>query len=246
MFRTYLERLQAYLRGEDVPFDVAADGAGEVRASEALGMAGGPETSRLRWLGATSTKVPVDVAATGPKVIAVGAVLADRVTFAVGADPERVRWAIDVAGAARQAAGLDPHSLGLGAYLPLIVHADRSTARRLIAGGVASYARFSVMHGQVVGPAAEADRRTLAAVHDAYDMDRHFTYGSPQSAALTDDVIDAFGVAGPPSYCLERLLELSEMGLTKFFVMGGGFGLARDERESSERLLVEEVLPGLR
>jgi 5,10-methylenetetrahydromethanopterin reductase len=246
MFRTYLERLQGYLRGDDVPFDVAVDGAGEVRPSEALGMAGGPETSSLHWLGASTAKVPVDVAATGPKVIAAGAVLAERVTFAVGADPARVRWAIDLAGAARQAAGLDPHGLGLGAYLPLIVHPDRPTARRLIAGGVASYARFSVMHGHVVGPAAEADQRTLTAVHDAYDMDRHFTHGSPQSAVLTDEVIDAFGVAGPPSYCLERLLELSELGLTKFFVMGGGFGLGREEREASERLLVEEVLPGLR
>ena len=44
---------------------------------------------------ATSPKVPVDVAATGPKMIEIGARLAERVTFAVGADPARVRWAIE-------------------------------------------------------------------------------------------------------------------------------------------------------
>ena len=46
-------------------------------------------------------KVPVDVAASGPKVIALGATLGDRVTFAVGADPERIAWALETARAAR-------------------------------------------------------------------------------------------------------------------------------------------------
>jgi hypothetical protein len=77
-------------------------------------------------------------------------------------------------------------------------------------------------------------------------MERHFSRGSPQSAALTDDVIDAFGVAGPPSYCVDRLLELLELGLTKLFFLGGGFGLDRQARHESQRLLVDSVLPALR
>ena len=132
---------------------------------------------------------------------------ADRITLAVGADPERLRWAIDVARTARRQEGLDPDGLDLGAYVPLVVHDDRARARTLVSGGVASFARFSVMHGEVAGPLDEGGRRALAAVHDSYDMNRHFTHGSPQSVALTDDVIDAFGIAGPPSYCQERLLE---------------------------------------
>jgi 5,10-methylenetetrahydromethanopterin reductase len=84
---------------------------------------------------------------------------------------------------------------------PLIVNDDRARARTLVPGGVASFARFSVMHGQVSGPLDEAGRAVLAGVHNSYDMNCHFTYGSPQSGALTDDIIDAFGIAGPPSYC---------------------------------------------
>ena len=235
LFRTYLCQLQGYLRGADVPFAQHA----EVPSVEALGLAGGPEASRLRWLDPGLAKVPVDVAASGPKVIALGAELADRVTLAVGADPARVRWAIDIARRVRP-------DTALGAYLPVVVHADRSKARELISGGVASFARFSVMHGTVVGPADEASRATLTAVHDRYDMGHHFTHGSPQSAALTDNVIDAFGVAGPPTYCVERLIELAELGLSKLFFLGGGFGMDAVERRDSERLLVERVLPALR
>jgi 5,10-methylenetetrahydromethanopterin reductase len=244
VFRRYLDRLQGYLRGDDVAF--APEDQDGVASVDALGLAGGPDTSRLRWLRSGAPKVPVDVAATGPKVIAVGAVLADRVTFAVGADAARMRWAVESARTAREGAGLPPDELRLGAYVPVHVHPDRARARTMISGGVASFARFSVMHGRVVGPLDEAGQRTLTAVHDSYDMERHFSHGSPQSAALTDDVIDRFGVAGPPSYCAERLGELVELGLSKLFLLGGGFGLDRDEAEASRRLLVDEVLPALR
>ena len=246
LFRRYLERLQGYLRGDDVPFATTEDGGGDIAPVGSLELAGGPQTSRLRWLRPDGAKVPVDVAATGPQVIATGAVLADRVTFAVGADPARLGWAVDTARSARRAAGLDEGGLGLGAYVPVHVHPDRAKARAMIAGGVASFARFSVMHGTVVGPVDEEQRRTLTAVHDAYDMERHFSHGSPQSAELTDDVIDAFGVAGPAPYCIERLGQLVELGLTKLFFMGAGFGLDRDEARASRRLLVDDVLPALR
>ena len=55
-------------------------------------------TSRNEWIGGNGLpKVPVDVAATGPRVIGIGACLAERVTFAVGAEPERVAAAIATA-----------------------------------------------------------------------------------------------------------------------------------------------------
>ena len=238
VFERYLGRLQGYLRGDDVPFDVDADGAGEIPGAEALGMAGRPASSRVRWL-AHRPKVPVDVAASGPKVIAAAAVATERVTFAVGSDPARVAWAAATARAVRP-------DVDLGVYVPVAVDEDRARARRLISGGVASFARFSVMHGQVNGPASDRQRDVLTAVHGAYDMNAHFSHGSPQAAVLTDDVIDAFGVAGPASYCADRLLELVGLGLTKLFLLGPGFGADRDAVRASRRLLVDRVLPALR
>src|SRR4051812_26122651 len=49
--------------------------------------------SRLRWLDrARQPAVPVDIAASGPKVIAFAARTVERITFAVGADPDRLAW----------------------------------------------------------------------------------------------------------------------------------------------------------
>ena len=238
MFERYLERLQGYLRGEEIPFDVSADGGGEVAGAAVLGMADRPAGSRVRWI-RDLPKVPVDVAATGPKVIAAGARVAERVTLAVGADEARVRWA---AGEARR---VSP-TVALGMYVPVMVHEDRATARGLIAGGVASFARFSVMHGSVAGPVSDSQRHVLTAVHDAYDMNAHFQHGSPQSAVLTDDVIDAFGIAGPAGYCVDRLRALLDVGLSRVFLMGAGFGADRDATRASTAALVDTVLPALR
>ncbi len=245
-FERYLARLQGYLRGDEVPFDVELDGSGEVRAAETLQLAGGPTASRLRWLRSDAVKVPVDVAASGPKVIAAAARHAERITFAVGADHERIAWAIDVARQAASAAGRDPATLSFGAYVPVYVHPDAAVARTNISGIVASFARFSVMHGSVQGPVSEAQRETLEAVHTNYDMGKHFTQGSPQSQFLTDEVIDRFGIAGPAGLCIERLGALIELGLEKVFVMGVGSGSDRVEADAARARLTGEVLPALR
>lgn len=239
-----LEQLRGYLGGDEVPFD-APLGTAAVRSSADLHLAGGPTGSRLEWLPADLAPVPIDVYATGPKVIALGARRADRVTFAVGSDPTRLRWAIETARAARAEAGLADDQ-PMGAFVPMVVHPDQAVARALISGAVASFARFSVMHGQVLGPADEAQRQALGDIYAAYDMNSHFTSGSPQSAALTDEVIDAFCVAGPASYCVDRLEEMAELGLNRIFINAGVPGADTTELQASRRRLVDDVLPALR
>jgi 5,10-methylenetetrahydromethanopterin reductase len=242
-FERYLIRLQGYLRGEALPFDVERDGSGVAASSSHLDMAAAPETSQIRWMTALSSrvpKVPVDVAATGPRVIRIAGRHADRVTFAVGADPERLGWAI---AQSREKADRD---VELGAYVPVVVNPDRDTARHLISGGIGSFARFSVMHGHVQGPVDRDGQAVLEAVHDSYDMNQHFSQGSPQSRTLTPEVIDTFGIAGPPDYCGERLRALVELGLTKLVLLGGGTGMDEESRALSNRLLTREVLPAVR
>jgi 5,10-methylenetetrahydromethanopterin reductase len=247
VFAEYVRRLQGYLRGEEVPFDVDVDGAGRVPSADALGMAGAPTASRLRWLNAELPKVPVDVTASGPRMIALGAQLADRVTFAVGTDPDRVRWAIEIADDARGDRSVEA-APRWGLFIPITVHPDRSVARYLASGAVGSFARFSVMHGTAVGPVDETRRRQLETVHHAYDMTHHVTHGSSQAKAMTDELIDAFGIAGPVSHCIDRLTELSELGISRIVVAPGAAasGTERDELRAARRRLVDEVLPAFR
>ena len=177
VFERYLQQLGAYLRRESVAFD-------EDATLDSLELAKQPEGSRIEWLREGQPTVPVDVAATGPRVIRAAALYADAVSFAVGADPARLRWGIYVAGEARAEAGLPP-KIPFGAYIPVVAHDDPATARRLGAGGLSLFARFSAMHGSVVGPATETERDVLTQIHDAYDMTSHSRAHSPQASVLT-------------------------------------------------------------
>jgi 5,10-methylenetetrahydromethanopterin reductase len=239
VFERALARIQAYLRGEEVPFEPDGNLA-------TLGLADGPRASRLTWLPQGLPKVPVDVAATGPRTIAIAARLAERVSFAVGADPARIRWAIETARAARRAAGLDPAGLSLGAWLNVVVHDDPDQARRLGEGGLALFARFSAMHGTPVGPASAEDQALLRKVHDAYDMNRHARTGSPQAALLGGDFAERFAVYGPPARVIARLRELLALGLERVIVVGASVGADREQALACEARFVREVLPALR
>jgi 5,10-methylenetetrahydromethanopterin reductase len=238
VFERYVERVQTYLRGDEVgPGDESLPAIGP-----SLPLAQRP-AARVGWL-AGSAKVPVDVVGTGPRVLGVAGRLADRVTVSVGADPARVAWALGVARDARARAGLDPARLSFGAYVNVVAHPDAGLAREVARPGAVSFARFSAMHGPVVGPAADADRRVLEGIAPAYDMTRHFR----RQAA--DDVPDAFlhrfAVVGPPAACAERLAALVALGLDRLVIVGGSPDGDRATTAATGACFLEEVAPALR
>jgi 5,10-methylenetetrahydromethanopterin reductase len=243
VFERYLRRLQGYLRGDDVPFADNADT--EVASVDALGLGDQPTASRIEWI-ANLPKVPLDVAASGPRVIGLAAVIADRITFAVGADVERLAWAIEVARTARRDAGLDPDGIGLGAYVNVAVHPDRAVARQLVAGGLSTLARFNVMHGTPVGPYDDRSAAMLTELHQRYDMNHHTQGGSVQAATITPEFADRYAVLGDAAEVTTRLQDLVGLGLDKFVLMG--VGRARgldDESKVAYDALVGEVMPAL-
>lgn len=247
-FAHYLERVQGYLSGEDVPFELDLDGR-NAPSADSLAMADAPKQSRLRWLKyARQPKVPLHAVASGPKVISATARVADGIIFAVGASTTRLSWAVDLARKSRQEAGLDPDGLLLGAMVPIAAHEDPARARNLVSPTLGSYVRFSVMHGKVNGPATDGERQSMTNVHRAYDMNTHARRG-PQTEQVTDEVLETFAICGSPQYCVDRLEALREIGITKFLLhRGESVNLKEPDpgaREESYQNLVTTVMPAL-
>lgn len=209
-FETHLEQLQAYLAGAEVPFDQSGIPTAAAPTAKRLGLASGPQASSIRWVG-EGPKVPVEVAATGPRVIGIAARHADRVMLAVGADPKRIAWGID-------------------------------TAREAARASTGLFARFSVMYGQVSGPADERQTDVFHRLHDHYDMNAH----GQQITTLTDDFIDRYAIVGAPGYCADRLAELEELGVTKFGIVGPNFVTRTAEVQTAAARFTDDVLPRLR
>ncbi len=244
-FERYLRQLQTYLRGEAVSFDEIDIPPDVAPPMSQLELHDAPPASRIAWI-AGGAKVPVEVAASGPKVIALAALHAERVMFTLGADTERLAWGIALARRTRKEAGLDPDGAAFGAYVNLGCHSDMAAARGLVRGGLTTFARFSVMHGKASGPVSGGDRAVLEALRSNYDMRAHTRGDSRQATTLTDDFVDRFAIVGPPERCIERLRSLQALGLDKVAISGGMRGADADDAAVSRQLVAEYVLPGMR
>jgi 5,10-methylenetetrahydromethanopterin reductase len=203
--------------------------------------------SRLRWLErASAPKVPLDVAASGPRMLELAGGLAERVTLAVGADPERVAWALDVARAAARAAGRDPGEISFGAYVQVGCHPDLDAARGLIGGSVAAFAHFSAMPGSTGAGLADADRDVVAEIGRRYDSNHHLDNTAAHTEPLRPEFVDRFAIVGPPERVVERLRELHALGVDRFVITGPSFRSDRGHALTAGSLLIDEVLPAVR
>jgi 5,10-methylenetetrahydromethanopterin reductase len=257
-FERYLRHLQIYLSGGSVSFDEIDISADFAPPLAGLHLHDAPPASCIGWIadglerGAKggspqgSGKVPVEVAASGPKVIALAALHAERVMFTLGADTERLAWGIALAKKTRKDAGLDPDAIAFGAYVNLGCHNDMGVARSLVRGGLTTFARFSVMHGKANGPVSAKDADVLQTLRNNYDMKKHTQGDSRQAGTLTDDFVDRFAIVGTPDRCIERLRELAKLGLDKVAISGGMRGVDAGDAAVGKQLVAEQVLPGMR
>jgi 5,10-methylenetetrahydromethanopterin reductase len=220
-FARDLEILQAYLAGEIT----------EVNGSP----------SQIGWFSNPAySKVPVEVAGTGPKTLALAGTHADRVSLAVGADPGRIDWALDIVRSAASAAGRDPGEIGIGAHIPLRVHESRETARDMLRPDVVGWAHMASFDRAQIETHEPILKAVTSRVAEVYSYDHHGYEESKTNPArhLADDAfVDYYGVAGPPEYVQERLCALIDKGLSFFTIVAEGDQKLR---------LAKEIAPALR
>jgi 5,10-methylenetetrahydromethanopterin reductase len=230
--RTYIERLRSYMRGEEVML--------------------GETASALRWLSTEDVPpAPVDVACTGPKTIQMAAEVADRVTFAVGSAPERVKWALQTLHDHLDVIGRDRASIKVGAFVNLVCDPDEQRAielGRMIAGMVA---HFAGMRQAPVDHLPPQLKDLAIKMQRQYDMAHHAQEEGSHLAMVDDQFVDWFSICGPPAKCYEQLSALIELGLDHVYLLGGSpvahpHGARQAAMVEQTRLFADEVMPRLK
>jgi 5,10-methylenetetrahydromethanopterin reductase len=244
-FETYVRQVQGYLRREQVEI-------------------GGTVSSMARLFAIDPSldvrKVPIDIAATGPKTIEVAARTAESVSFSVGADVERLRHSIELARDACRTAGRDFDELELGCYVQVAVIDDGDdAAREAIRGLALTHARFSGFEPRPTSDnVSEGEHREYRHAVETMETVLRAPEGGivrspgakpgelifyPQEAA-SDELIDRFAIIGSAEYCAQRLQQLVGLGLDRIWIGTKGVGV--DLRERNAERIGREVLPLVR
>lgn len=192
-------------------------------------------------------RVPILLAASGPKSLRLAGRVADIVLMNIGVLPEIVAEGLQWIREGAEAAGRDPGSVEVWVEAFLSISLDRAQAidqAKIMAAGVASYALLGDM---------TAKRIPLAVQEKAGEFLREYQYGEhlmpgrtsnyylADRLGIADYLVDRFTVAGAPEDCRRKLESLKAIGveLVHFSVSGS------PDREASVRLLGKTVVPAL-
>jgi 5,10-methylenetetrahydromethanopterin reductase len=168
---------------------------------------------RLSW---NTPRVPVYVAASGPRMLRLAGRIGDGVLFQVGARPEAVCYALDQIAAGATEAGRDVSQIELCMRLAVVVGEDLVRARdevRAYAAVAANTLARTIPREVVADVAADLDR-----LRDGYDYGEHGYLDARHRHLLTDAVIDSVAILGNGREAGERLAKLAALGVDRFVV----------------------------
>jgi probable F420-dependent oxidoreductase len=212
------------------------------------GLANGEEVdyrgSTLRFPWGMGSRLPIWVAAYGPKALALTGEVGDGFILQL-ADPDITAWSIAAVRDAAAAAGRDPDTITMCVAAPAYVtdgseeglaHAREQC--RWFGGMVGNHvadivARYGDQGGGV--PTALTD---YIAGREAYDYNEHGRAGNTHTTFVPDDIVDRFCLVGPPEAHVARLDELAALGVDQFALY-----LQHDAKDTTLTAYGERVIP---
>ncbi|KOU45240.1 TIGR03842 family LLM class F420-dependent oxidoreductase, partial [Streptomyces sp. WM6378] len=160
---------------------------------------------RLPWV--KDGKLPVWMAAYGPKALALAGQKADGFILQL-ADPFLTEWMVKAVRKAAADAGRDPASITICVAAPAYVGDDLAHAReqcRWFGGMVGNHVADLVSrYGEHSGLVPEALTAYIKQ-RQGYDYSHHGRTDNPDTAFVPDEIVDRFCLLGPPQAHIEKL-----------------------------------------
>jgi probable F420-dependent oxidoreductase len=199
-------------------------------------------TLQFPW--SRGSKLPVWVAAYGPKALVLTGEVADGFILQL-ADPDITAWSIAAVRKAAADAGRDPASVTICVAAPAYVTdgSDEQLAHgrdqcRWFGGMVGNHVADIVKRYGTDGAAVPEALSDYIAGRESYDYNQHGKAGNTHTGFVPDEVIDRFCLIGPVAAQVERLQELEALGVDQFALY-----LQHDAKAETLAAYGEHVLP---
>lgn len=179
-------------------------------------------------------RVPIYIAAVGPKMLQLAGEIADGVLLTSGNSPEYVRYALKQLRVGAEKAGRDPSEIDVASYIVYSVDSNRKRAkddsRHLIA-----YLLSPPEYGNLLCEVSGLDSSILDPVRKAFSAG----YVSDVDSFISDKVVDTFSASGDSEDCVRKLSDYIAAGVNLPIVMPVG-GRVTETMDSVSSLLNEK------
>ena len=194
---------------------------------------------RIPWV--RNGRLEVWMAAYGPRALRLVGEHADGFILQT-ADPAITRWTIESVRAAAREAGRDPGGITMCVAAPAYVGEDLAHQRdqlRWFGGMVGNHVADLVSRYGESGPVPR-ELTDYIRGRAGYDYAHHGKAGNPSTDFVPDEIVDRFCLVGPASAHVDRLTELSELGVDQFALY-----LMHDQKEQTLAAYGAEIIPKL-
>lgn len=201
-FEKTIKQMRALLAGEEAEF----------------------ETGKIHLKHPCKEKIPIYVAASGPKILELAGRVADGVILLVGIDPVYVRQARERIQAGARSSGRDLRDLHIVLWVPCAV-SDKLPAKEAVKAHVARVLIRPIPFGL-----EEREEKVREDIRKAYNYYQHMEQEAIQAKVIPDWIVDKFAITGTSEQCRAKVEELKGTGIDQIAIIPYGVGVGDREQ----------------
>jgi 5,10-methylenetetrahydromethanopterin reductase len=171
------------------------------------------ETGKIHMKHPSNRKIPIYIAASGPKMLELSGRIADGIIVLVGVADEYLRHAKAKIEAGARAAGRSLSDIHLVLWVPCAV-SDNARAKDAVKAHVARV----VAHPQPY-VLEEKEQKVLEEIRRTYDYYHHMEQEANHAEVIPDWLVDKFAVAGTVSECRAQVERIKSSGIQQIAII---------------------------
>jgi 5,10-methylenetetrahydromethanopterin reductase len=191
------------------------------------------ESGKIHLLHPPKRRIPIHIAASGPKMLELAGRIADGIILLVGIDDNYIRFARERIDAGAKAANRDPRQIEIVLWVPCSV-SERVLAKDAVKAHVARVVKHPLPF-----VLDEKEQRVLEEIRPAYNYYEHMQQTASQAKVIPDWLVDKFAIAGTRAECRAQVERLRKTGINQIGLIP--YGAGGGDREETLKEFVAAV-----
>ncbi len=170
-------------------------------------------SGKIHLLHPCKGKVPIYIAASGPKMLELSGRIADGIIVLVGVADEYIAHAREKIAAGAKAAGRKLEDIDLVLWVPCAV-SETASAKDAVKAHVARVVAHPLPY--VLDP---NEQKVLAEIRKTYDYYHHMDQQANHAEVIPDWLVDKFAIAGTVAECRRQIERIKKTGIQQIAII---------------------------